>query len=98
MQSRSTKPATSEMSKVLTRVDRDGSLSRYRMNPLPRILGMALFVVLAALAALLATPVWHAARSAPVATHDPAAGQPLPRDDAPLSPAGGAPRATRIAL
>lgn len=37
------------------------------MNPLPRLLGMALFVLLAVLTALLAVPVWQRRGSAPAA-------------------------------
>jgi signal transduction histidine kinase len=52
------------------------------MNPLARFLGMALFVVLAVLAALLAAPAWRQARSAsiPAATAPalPAPGEPSP--------------------
>jgi signal transduction histidine kinase len=54
------------------------------MNPLPRFLGMALFVVLTALAALVAAPLWH--QSVPSAT---ISASPLPvmsRDAAPLPP------------
>jgi signal transduction histidine kinase len=43
------------------------------MNPLPRFLGMALFVVLAVLTALLAVPVWHATLPAPVTQTTPVA-------------------------
>ena len=50
------------MSKVLTRPPVAGSLHPSRMNPLPRFLGLALFVVLVALVALLATPAWRGAR------------------------------------
>jgi signal transduction histidine kinase len=39
------------------------------MNPLPRFLALALFVVLAALVALLAAPVWRGAKSDVAATH-----------------------------
>ncbi|HVS51235.1 MAG TPA: sensor histidine kinase [Opitutaceae bacterium] len=43
------------------------------MNPLPRFLALALFVVLAALVALLAAPVWRALRPDNPATHNVAA-------------------------
>jgi len=69
------------------------------MNPLPRILGMALFVVLAVLAALLAAPVWRATRSAPVAVApDTTAMPPAPRDNATPVAVGAPPRAARMAL
>ncbi len=48
------------MSKVLTRPALPGSLCANRMNPLPRLLATGLFVVLAALAALLITSAWRA--------------------------------------
>src|SRR5436190_14024193 len=59
MRSRATKRAGSEMSKVLTH---RRSCARWQpssgMNPLPRFIAIVLFVVLAALVALLAMPVW----------------------------------------
>lgn len=63
------------------------------MNPLPRLLAMSLFVVLAVLTALLAAPAWRAGRGEPPvdrATADTAS--------PPTSPAAGstAPRAARI--
>mgnify|MGYP001555324756 FL=1 len=67
------------------------------MNPLPRIWGMALFVVLAALAALLATPVWRAARPPATATRDTVAVlPPLPDGAAPVG--ATTTRAVRMAL
>ncbi|MBI5768986.1 MAG: sensor histidine kinase [Verrucomicrobia bacterium] len=41
------------------------------MNPLPRLLAYALFVVLAVLAALLATPAWRGAAPDPAARREP---------------------------
>src|SRR3954467_10666669 len=63
MQSRPTKRAGWEMSKVLTRPTPPGTIGALLMNPLPRFVAMALFVVLAALVALLAVPVWRDART-----------------------------------
>lgn len=59
------------------------------MNPLTRILGMALFLVLAVLAALVAVPVWRqAATSDARATATPqSAVAPLPSTESPHSPA-----------
>jgi signal transduction histidine kinase len=57
------------------------------MNPLPRFLVLALFVVLAALVALLAAPAWRTRRDAP-----------LPRETASAAAGGGqAARAARLA-
>lgn len=67
------------------------------MNPLPRILGMALFVVLAALAALLATPSWRAMHPEPTIARNPATIQPAPLGDQPPIATGATPRATRLA-
>jgi signal transduction histidine kinase len=64
------------------------------MNPLPRILGMALFVVLAVLAALLAAPAWRGVRP------DPAAGRNAPVASAtaqnPVASAAVPPRTARL--
>ena len=68
------------------------------MNPLPRILGLALFVVLAALAALLATPIWRAVHPDPTAVRDPVSDPTAPRDDRPPIAATGTPRNNHIAL
>ncbi len=64
------------------------------MNPLPRILGMALFVVLAVLTALLAAPAWRAPRADPTTARNPAAAPASPHD--PAAPAAS-PRAARLA-
>lgn len=64
------------------------------MNPLPRILGMALFVVLAVLTALLAAPAWRGARPDPAAGHSAPAGIATPQDPAP--PAAVFPRTARL--
>src|SRR6185503_700431 len=61
MSSRPRKPPAGEMSKVFSRPLTCGSLPLSRMNPLPRLLGLALFVVLAVLVALLAAPAWRGA-------------------------------------
>lgn len=53
------------MSKVLTRPAAAGSFRSDRMNPLPRFLALALFVVLAALTALLTAPAWRGSRLDP---------------------------------
>jgi signal transduction histidine kinase len=68
------------------------------MNPLPRILGMALFVVLAALAALLAMPAWRPPHPEPTAVRSSSASQPASVDDRTPAADGPAPRASRIAL
>src|SRR5215207_9157723 len=39
-------------------------MSHFRMNPLPRFVAIMLFVVLTALVALLAVPVWRGLRAA----------------------------------
>lgn len=49
------------------------------MNPLPRILGMALFLVLAVLAALLTVPLWPRATPHPASHSMPAIAPPTPR-------------------
>lgn len=57
------------------------------MNPLPRLLGTALFVVLAALTALLIAPAWRSARIESAANRDSA----RPAADAPATAAAADP-------
>lgn len=64
------------MSKVLTHRALDTRWRPSRMNPLPRFVATALFVLLAALVALLAVPVWQGLRA--------------PEPDGRTSTAGGA--------
>jgi len=67
------------------------------MNPLLRLVGMALFVVLAVLVALLAAPAWRGVRAEAVTARDPAAGELAPVGGGnPALPAGAAPRAARL--
>lgn len=65
------------------------------MNPLPRILGMALFVVLAVLTALLAAPAWHGVRSDAAANRSATVGAAATRD--PALPVAAAPGVARLA-
>jgi len=65
--------------------------SKNLMNPLPRLLGLALFVVLAVLAALLAAPAWRGAVADTAPRREAAAGTTAP------GPAAGATRAARVA-
>lgn len=67
------------------------------MNPLSRIVGMALFVVLAVLVALLAAPAWRGTHTEAAPARETASGGPAPASGGGSAIAGGAPRAARIA-
>src|SRR5688572_2080011 len=59
MRSWPTKGPAGQMSKVLTPTLRPRTMPRIRMSPFPRCVAIVLFVVLVALVALLAVPVWR---------------------------------------
>jgi signal transduction histidine kinase len=59
------------------------------MNPLPRFIAMALFVVLAALVALLAMPAWRGLRAGPISERP--AGSSVTTTPTPVASAGSGP-------
>jgi len=73
------------MSKVLTHRAPDAGWRHSRMNPLPRFVATALFIVLAALVALLAVPGWRGLRAPEAAGRTPSAGVSTPSPTAPGS-------------